>query len=375
MFTWDYRNRLAGVNDSTGGATTYAYDGMNRRISKSVGGTMTRFVYDRDNVLLEFTGSAVPSVRYLHGTMVDQVLAQEKGGQTSWMLADQLGSVRDLVSNDLVSNAGTVVGHFTYDLFGQVVSATGAVDSRYKYTGRELDGETGLYYYRARYYDSRVGKFIGQDPIQFRAGDSNLYRYVGNSPLNEIDPSGQQSLVSFRVPSIPRVKPPIPIIAPAPTPQPQPNPQPAPRPSPNGCSPNPNSCPPCESNLKGGAYKQVRDANKNKGAAVHHMPSWAATRDSALALGHRQDGFDLAPAICMTAEDHRNTISFAGRNRLYKPTQIGYIDSGRYDEAQDIDVVDIRLKFGNKYNVAITQMYNYTLHIQQYRPELFKLEV
>jgi RHS repeat-associated protein len=137
---------------------------------------------------LEFTGSAVPSVRYLHGTMVDQVLAQEQGGQTSWMLTDQLGSVRDLVSN-----AGTVVGHFTYDSFGQVMSATGAVDSRYKFTGRELDSETGLYYYRARYYDARVGRFIGQDPIGFEAGDANLYRYVGNSPLNATDPSGLYS--------------------------------------------------------------------------------------------------------------------------------------------------------------------------------------
>jgi RHS repeat-associated protein len=194
-FTWDYRNRLTSVTD--GGVTaTYTYDAMNRRISKSVGGTTTRFVYDRDNVLLEFTGSAVPSVRYLHGTMVDQVLAQEKvgqesSGQTSWMLTDQLGSVRDLVSN-----AGTVVGHFTYDSFGQVVSATGTVDSRYKFTGRELDGETELYYYRARYYDARVGRFIGQDPIGFGAGDSNLYRYVGNSSLNATDPSGEKGVVS-----------------------------------------------------------------------------------------------------------------------------------------------------------------------------------
>ena len=192
-FNWDYRNRLTGVSDSTGGATTYTYDGMNQRIAKSVGGTTTRFVYDRGNVVLEFTGNAIPSVRYLHGTMVDQVLAQEKGGQTSWMLTDQLGSVRDLVSD-----AGEVVGHFTYDSFGQVVSAvsSGTVDSRYKFTGRELDSETGLYYYRARYYDAKVGKFIGQDPIGFQAGDANLYRYVGNRSTDRVDPSGKFSVAT-----------------------------------------------------------------------------------------------------------------------------------------------------------------------------------
>jgi RHS repeat-associated protein len=71
------------------------------------------------------------------------------------------------------------------------LSATpGGVDTRYKYTGRELDQETGLYYYRARYFDANVGRFIGQDPIGFSAGDSNLYRYVENNSINAIDPFG-----------------------------------------------------------------------------------------------------------------------------------------------------------------------------------------
>lgn len=68
--------------------------------------------------------------------------------------------------------------------------ANATADTRYKFTGRESDGETGLYYYRARYFDARVGRFIGQDSMGFGAGDSNLYRYVGNSPLNGTDPSG-----------------------------------------------------------------------------------------------------------------------------------------------------------------------------------------
>jgi RHS repeat-associated protein len=128
-------------------------------------------------------------VRYLQGPGVDQVLAQEQAGNVSWMLTDHLGTVRDLVNN-----SGSVVNHFTYDSFGKVLSAMpGGVDTRYKFTGREFDGETGLYYYRARYFDANVGRFIGQDPISFSAGDSNLYRYVGNSPLMATDPSGMTS--------------------------------------------------------------------------------------------------------------------------------------------------------------------------------------
>jgi RHS repeat-associated protein len=61
------------------------------------------------------------------------------------------------------------------------------------YTGRELDAETGLYFYRSRYYDPSVGRFLSEDPIGFGAQDANLYRYVGNSPTNFIDPMGLQT--------------------------------------------------------------------------------------------------------------------------------------------------------------------------------------
>ncbi|UBF30100.1 DUF2778 domain-containing protein (plasmid) [Kovacikia minuta CCNUW1] len=181
---------MTSVTDSVGGTTTYTYDALNQRIAKTVGTQTTRFVYDRGNVYLEFSGdSATPNTRYLYGPMVDQVLAQEtNNGSTStttWLLGDNQGSVRDLVNN-----SGSVVNHFTYDSFGNVLSSTGTVDTRYKYTGRELDGETGLYYYRARYYDAGVGRFIGQDPLGFGAKDNNLYRYVGNCPSNHTDPSG-----------------------------------------------------------------------------------------------------------------------------------------------------------------------------------------
>ena len=188
-FTWDSRNRLIRVTDSAGLAVSYAYDANNQRLAKTTSGVTTRYVYDRGNVALEFSGTgATPMVRYFYGTQVDQILAQDKGsGNVSWVLTDQLGSVRALVGND-----GVVRNRYDYAAFGTVSSTmTGATDTaRYQYTGRELDGETGLYYYRARYYDSNSGRFIGQDPTGFGAGDSNLYRYVGNNPVGATDPSG-----------------------------------------------------------------------------------------------------------------------------------------------------------------------------------------
>jgi RHS repeat-associated protein len=191
-FNWDYRNRLVSVVEGGVTIAAYTYDANNERISKTIGGVTTRYVYDKSNVALEFTGAATtPSVRYFYGTRVDQILAQDKGnGNVSWDLTDQLGSVRALVGND-----GTLRNRFEYDAFGNVVSTmAGATDdSRYRYTGREFDAETGLNYYRARYFDSFSGRFIGQDPIGFDAGDGNLYRYVGNSSINATDPSGLES--------------------------------------------------------------------------------------------------------------------------------------------------------------------------------------
>jgi RHS repeat-associated protein len=62
--------------------------------------------------------------------------------------------------------------------------------TRYLYTGREFDTATGLQYNRNRWYDPATGRWINQDPIGIAAGDGNLYRYVGNSPTNWIDPDG-----------------------------------------------------------------------------------------------------------------------------------------------------------------------------------------
>ncbi len=142
-FNWDYRDRLIGVVENGVTLGSYAYDASNQRISKATGGMTTRYVYDQGNVTLEFNGAmTTPSVRYLYGIQVDQILAQDKGsGNVSWQLTDQLGSVRALVGND-----GAVRNRFEYDAFGKVFSTmTGATDdSRYRYTGREFDGETGV---------------------------------------------------------------------------------------------------------------------------------------------------------------------------------------------------------------------------------------
>jgi RHS repeat-associated protein len=89
-----------------------------------------------------------------------------------------------------LTSAGAVQKHIRHHSFGRITQQTGTLSNRFWYTGREWDGEIGLYFYRARYYDPLVGRFVGEDPIGFEARDANLYRYVLNSSPNATDPMG-----------------------------------------------------------------------------------------------------------------------------------------------------------------------------------------
>lgn len=200
-YSWDYRNRLTQVVGKNGGGSViksakYTYDGLNRRIVKEVdadgaGSGVSQFdrlVYDGQHIALSFDGGGNQTHRYLHGVQTDQILADEGvGGSVLWPLTDNLGTVRDLVDS-----SGAIQNRIGYDSFGKVRSQTNpSVGFRFGFTGRELDSETGNYYYNSRYYDPQVGRFISEDTIGFVGGDANLYRYVGNSATNYTDPSGE----------------------------------------------------------------------------------------------------------------------------------------------------------------------------------------
>ena len=89
---------------------------------------------------------------------------------------------------------GFIVNDYTYDSYGRIETSSEAVANPFTYTAREFDSESGLYYYRARYYEPDSGRFLSEDPIGFAGGDVNLYRYVRNSPINFRDPLGLETL-------------------------------------------------------------------------------------------------------------------------------------------------------------------------------------
>jgi RHS repeat-associated protein len=202
-YGYDHANRMVWAEDraSNGGnllqRVSFKVDVFGNRIEKDVwtaatGTTVTRFAYDGQEVYADLNGNYALQTRYLHGDQVDQLFARiAADGTVAWYLTDRLGSVRDLTDG-----SGVVQDHIDYDGFGNVVfESNPAFGDRYKYTGREFDGETGLQYNRARYYDPMTGRWISQDPLGFAAGDSNLYRYVQNSPMNATDPSGEVPVV------------------------------------------------------------------------------------------------------------------------------------------------------------------------------------
>ncbi len=129
-------------------------------------------------------GSVAAVARYSQGLNIDQPLAQLRSGATSYYEQDGIGSV-----SALSNSAGVMAGTYTYDSFGKLTASSGTLANPFQYTGREFDTETGLRYYRTRYYDSGLGRFASEDPSRFKSV-VNFYSYVSNNPTVRIDPSG-----------------------------------------------------------------------------------------------------------------------------------------------------------------------------------------
>jgi RHS repeat-associated protein len=149
-------------------------------------------VYDGWSLLEERNASGVEQARYYHGAMIDELLLRITAN-TYYYHHDGLGS-----TIALTDSTGALAESYTYDAFGAATIlstnsqalAVSALGNRFLFTGRECLAEIGLYDYRNRFYSPSLGRFLQTDPIGFRGMDNNIYRYVRNSPIMYIDPSG-----------------------------------------------------------------------------------------------------------------------------------------------------------------------------------------
>ncbi|MBI3755913.1 MAG: hypothetical protein HY265_07120, partial [Deltaproteobacteria bacterium] len=121
---------------------------------------------------------------YVHGPGIDEPLAVLTNQGTYYYHADGLGSIVALTDSN-----GKTQQTYEYDSFGNLKDQKNKIKQPYTYTGREWDKEAGLYYYRARYYDGKTGRFVSSDPIGMTGGP-NVYVYVNSNAPNRIDPSG-----------------------------------------------------------------------------------------------------------------------------------------------------------------------------------------
>lgn len=189
LYAWNAKSQLLRVERFADAAATtplktlvFTYDPLGRRASKTEDGVIERYVYDGVDLIatLNSVGNVVKSFTF--GPGIDQPLAKEQSGQAQSYHSNHLGSIMATTS------AAGVASQYQYDPYGKT-TVTGDGSNPFRYTAREQDAQD-LYYYRARYYDPMMERFVSEDPLGLAAGP-HLYAYVLGNPVRYTDPLGE----------------------------------------------------------------------------------------------------------------------------------------------------------------------------------------
>ena len=188
LYEYDAKDRLSKVVGSDGATTTYGYTPTGERIWKKDAEGLTYYLYDGLDLLQEIGETGKPKVSYLHAPGIDRPLAMIRDGKIYYYHPDRLGSIRHLTDDQ-----GQIAATYDYDAFGNFKTREATVPNPFTFTAREFDQTTGLYYYRARYYDASLGRFLTTDPFPADIDEPlehNPYLYANNNPLRFTDPLG-----------------------------------------------------------------------------------------------------------------------------------------------------------------------------------------
>jgi RHS repeat-associated protein len=211
-YEWNHDNMLTQIVSGCN-SINYVYDGLGNRVAK-ISGTEKRYVVNPIGTLLAETDSIGNiTAYYVYGLgLISKITPSNEAYYYHY---DGLGSTIAITDSN-----GSVVNKYAYDAFGKVLSQAEDIPNPFKYVGKYgvMDDGTGLLYMRARYYDPEMRRFINKDPIGF-GGGLNMFSYVGNNPVNWVDPEGLQQAIPWLIPgwiyfpvAFPAVASAIPII-------------------------------------------------------------------------------------------------------------------------------------------------------------------
>lgn len=205
-FGYDPERQLVSAANGTVFAS-YGYDPLHRRIEKTVNDDKTRYLYSGWQCIGEYNGISADGTldtlqnRFVYGTQLDEPLIQiSASDERKYLYADRLGSIVGIADD-----AGTVLKRLNYSPYGESESIS---DITFCFTGQRFDEETGLYYWKNRYYSPVLGRFLQPDPVTIIRTDQNnpaavldLYDYANNDPMNRKDPDGRAILAAPLVPA------------------------------------------------------------------------------------------------------------------------------------------------------------------------------
>ena len=191
-YTHDALGNLLSVALPGGSVVSYVVDGEGRRIGRKLNGTLVQgFLYADDlHIVAELNGANALVSQFVYGDRGNVPAYMVKGGATYRLVTDERGSVRLVVN----ASTGSVAQRLDYDAFGNVLLDTAPGFQPFGFAGGLYDALTHLVHFGARDYDPETGRWTRKDPILFAGGDTNLYGYVGNDPINNIDSNGKGRL-------------------------------------------------------------------------------------------------------------------------------------------------------------------------------------